>query len=83
MVLAENGAELAAKGIADSVYTADDDADWQGKIYGRMSRNDQDGKFKIYATGETAGVKPVKAEVEVDGNAKNGKIRIDFTKHKP
>jgi hypothetical protein len=83
MVLAENGAELAAKGIKDSNYTIENDQDWQGKISGRMSKNNETGDFKIYATGETAGVKPVKAEVEVQGNITGGKVRIDFTKHKP
>ncbi len=85
MVLAENGAELAAARIIERNYTIDNDEDWQGKIYGKMTKNDETGDFTIYATGDTAGIKPAKAQVEVKGRADKNtlKVQIFFTTHTP
>lgn len=86
MVLAENAAELAATRIAErSTYDPPPSSDWQGTIDGsrRMSAD----TFVIVGTGETAGVKPTKAEVRVEGyvegTAPNANIVISFTRHTP
>jgi len=82
MVLAENGAELAAKRIVERPSATDDDEDWQGKIHGEM-RNTA-GEFTIVGTGETAGTHPTKARVDVQGKvAASGTVQIYFTRHTP
>lgn len=90
MVLAENGAELAALRIADAdrrFYDPDPSTDWQGTIDGRMDKNEQSGTFVIVGTGETAGTERTKAEVRVEGYVEGAapaaNIVISFTRHAP
>lgn len=86
--LAENGAELVAARIVESDVTIKDTTDWQGKIYGEMHKNVESGEFQIVGTGETAGVQPAKARVEIKGKveavaAGPPNIEIFFTQHTP
>ncbi len=90
MVLAENGAELAALRIADAnrqFYDPDPATDWQGTIDGRMDKNEQAGTFVIIGSGVTAGTERTKAEVRVEGyvegTAPAANIVISFTRHAP
>ena len=85
MVLAENGAELAAKRLVDRQQTNDTDEDWQGKIHGEMRKNVASREFDIIGTGFTAGPHPTKAKVEVRGGfqPESNNVQIYFTKHTP
>lgn len=83
MVLAENGAELAAARIVERQSAVANDEDWQGKTHAEMTKNVSSGAFVIVAGGVTAGPQPSKAEVRVEGVAEGTNIRIDFTRHTP
>lgn len=92
MVLAENGAEMAALQIGDpdrAFYDPDPSTDWQGTIDGRMDKttSEQGGTFTIIGTGVTAGTEQTKAEVRVEGYvegaAPTANIVISFTRHTP
>lgn len=89
MVLAENGAELAAAQIVDTIINNPEHEDWQGKVYGTMTRNELNEEFTIVGTGETAGTHRTKAVVEVRGvidkvtNPTQPNIQILLSKHTP
>ncbi len=83
MVLAENGAELAAARIVERPQSIANAQDWQGKAHGEMTKNASSGTFVIVATGETAGTQSTKAEVRVEGIVEGVKVKIDFTRHTP
>lgn len=77
--LAENGAELAAKGIVTNAVAPRWAEDWQGMIRG--SRTVTASGFVIQAEGETSGVIKQKATVRVQGRVAGNQIQIDFTEH--
>jgi hypothetical protein len=88
--LAENGAELAATRMTDRPFANVDAEDWQGKITGRMQRQEaQDDrgkpiyKFQIRGDGDAKGTDRASARVEVFGRIEDGQVHIDYTLHTP
>lgn len=83
--LAENAAELAAKGLADSSslnVSAEKTDEGTMKAKGEASP-DSEGvvRFRIEAEGTTRGVQPTRATVTVWGRVDAGSVRITRTKH--
>lgn len=84
LTLAENGAELAARGLADpSVMDREAElTDSQGRMTGRMRKN-AGGQFEIEASGAAAGLEPASMAVTVRGRILGNEIRIQYTTHWP
>ncbi|MGK2859265.1 MAG: hypothetical protein ACSLFQ_18850 [Thermoanaerobaculia bacterium] len=82
--LAENAAELAAKGLGDgsSLIASAETDEGTMKATGEVA-TDLDGvvRFKIEAEGETRGVQRVRATVTVWGRVDAGGVRVTRTKH--
>ncbi len=80
-VLAENGAELAAQQMVNTLVTVKTYEDAQGKIRGEY-RGSPTGAFEIDGKAETKGPSPVAATVHLQGHIENGtNPRIDFASH--
>lgn len=81
--LAENGAELAAANIVNSIVNnVSPVTDWQGITKGEMKKNSVTGEFEITASGETTGVLSQKATVFVKGQVVGSStIEIHNTQH--
>ena len=90
MVLAENGAELAAARMTDRLSATVSAESWQGTIRGKMSRFESEDqnrvvtlKFQIFAEGEAKGTDRASAKVEVHGRMVGTLLSIDYTVHEP
>lgn len=90
MTLAENGAELSAVRITDRAFANVDAEDWQGKMTGKMERQeaeDEQGnkiyRFRIRGDGEAKGTDKAAARVDVIGRIERGELHIDYTTHTP
>jgi hypothetical protein len=83
--LAENAAELAALHIMTQAQNHPLPlTDWQGTISGRVvTGGGAPGAFVIEGFGDTAGLDRSHAEVKVVGAIVGGRLRIDYTTHKP
>jgi hypothetical protein len=90
LTLAENGAELAAKGLANPVLPAsyhDDHEDpLQGIASGSRAKGPVDpatntAPFVIKGQGEATGVVKMKATVEVTGEVQGTSVKILYTSH--
>jgi len=82
--LAENAAELAARGLADgsSLSAAAEIDDGTMKALGHASQElDGSIRFEIEAEGETRGVHPTRATVTVYGRFDGDGVRVTRTKH--
>ena len=84
LVLAENGAELAARGIADPAVTVREASanDWQGRMTGSMRKN-AGGQFEIEANGLTGGIDRAAMAVTIRGRVVGNEIRIQYATHGP
>lgn len=82
--LAENAAELSARGLGDgsSLTVSAETDDGTMRASGQAS-HDPDGiiRFKIEAEGETHGVQSVRATVTVWGRVDGNGVRVTRTKH--
>jgi len=88
LTLAENGAELAAKGIANPIlppsYNDDHTDPLQGEASGsRVKGPDTSGvaPFIIKGQGQATGVVKMKATVEVTGEVQGTNVKILYTAH--
>jgi type II secretory pathway component PulK len=82
--LAENGAELAAKGLADgsSLATSTETDEGTMAAMGHSSQaTDGSVQFEIQAEGVTLGVRPAVATVTVKGYVDGGRVTITSSKH--
>lgn len=82
--LAENAAELAAKGLRDgSSLNASAETDEGTMAAKGEASQDVDGtvRFKIEAEGTTRGVQPTRATVTVWGRVDGSGVRVTRTKH--
>ena len=81
--LAENAAELAARGLATGSSGDIDEEISEGlmlaeiEVTGPMSNGD----FHIRAAGRSSGVRQTEASGEVWGRVQNGRVMIERTKH--
>jgi hypothetical protein len=83
--LAENAAELAALHITTQAQnTPPALTDAQGTMVGKVvTGGGAPGSFVIEGYGDTAGLDRSHAEVKVVGAIQGGRLRIDYTTHKP
>jgi len=81
--LAENAAELAARGLStgSSASVEEEIGDGLMTATSTVNGNSSDATFHIEASGHSAGVTRAEATVEVWGRIQNGRIVIDRTLH--
>ncbi len=77
--LAENGAELAAWQMTSLTNRTVTDEDEQGKIWGEMTRNNE--QFEINGEGTAIGVLTQTASVRVQGRVQGNVVKIDYAMH--
>lgn len=78
--LAENGAELAAVNLVNTMGWTNSATNAEGDMTG-TSQKDYSGRFTISGKGSSSGVVKVAATVEITGRIQGTHFTIEYTKH--
>ena len=85
LTLAENGAELAARNMANTLMTTQQYINDEGTMKGNLTRivlSDQISTFELSGSGVARGDVPHRASVTLRGRIENGVVKIEYSEHK-